>query len=141
MRGTRKTIWQRAHGFSLIEVLVVVSVIALLATIAYPAYQDQIRKTHRSQAKAALADAVARQEQFFLNNKTYTQNLDASGLHIASTTEGGFYVIQVAAPTGACPIDRCYQIEAQPQASQTADVCGTLTVTSQGTRTPAGCWP
>lgn len=135
--------WSGGHtqGFSLIEVMITVGVVALLATLAYPAYQDQIMKARRSTAKAALEDARSRQEQYFLNNKTYTETVGAGGLSLSTTTDGGFYTISVDAETAACPIDRCYRVRAVPEPSQADDRCGTLRVTSEGVRTPAECWP
>lgn len=141
MRGKPHADPARAQGFSLIEVLVVVGVVALLATLAYPAYQDQVMKARRSTAKSALADAGSRQEQFFLNNKTYTTTVGAGGLNLATTTDGGFYTLSVDAATGACPIDRCWRMRAAPEPAQADDRCGTLTISSDGARTPAECWP
>lgn len=129
----------RTRGFSLIEVLVIAAIVAILATIAYPAYQDQMMKTRRSTAKAALSDAASRQEQYFLNNKTYADSL--AELSVSTTTDGGFYTLDITAPDAACPIDRCYRMSAAPEPAQSEDSCGTLAITSDGVRTPDECWP
>lgn len=141
MGGTRHRGGARTRGFSLIEVMIITAVVALLATLAYPAYQDQVMKARRSTAKATLTDAGSRQEQFFLNNKTYTETVGAGGLNLATTTDGGFYTLSVDAETAACPIDRCWRMRATPEPAQADDRCGELTVSSEGTRTPTECWP
>jgi len=134
-------------GFTLIELMITVAVVGILAAVAYPSYRDQVLRSRRSEAKAALADTVGRQEKFLLNNKTYTATLGASGLNMNATTESGHYLMSVVAPTASCPIARCYVVQAVPQGAQTNDTrCATLSITSRGqklesgTGTVADCW-
>ncbi len=127
-------------GFSIPELMVVLVVAAVLAAIAYPSYQQQVRKGRRAAATSALIDAASRQEQFFLDNKTYTTTISAGGLNMSTTTEGGMYALSVDAPSGACSLDRCYTVRATPQGTQTSDSCGALTVNSERVKTPNNCW-
>lgn len=131
---------RRCWGFSLIELMIVLVILSIIAGIAYPSYQDQVRKSRRASAKSALMDASARQEQFFLDGKSYTTTVIAGGLNMQATTEGGYYTISVDAPDAACPINRCYSLTATPQGDQTEDSCGNLTFSSDGNKNPAGCW-
>ena len=62
---------QQARGFTLVEILIVVTVVAILAFIALPSYQQHVIKTKRSLAKAELMEVLSRQEQFFVNNRQY----------------------------------------------------------------------
>ena len=70
---------QDAPGFTLIELMITVAVVGILAAIAYPSYQDSIRKSRRADAKSALLDAAHRQERFFTENNQYTNVLVAPG--------------------------------------------------------------
>ena len=124
----------RQSGFTLVELIVVVAIVAILAAFAYPAFQDQIMKSRRSTALAALSDAASRQEQFFLDNKTYATTRGA--INMPATTEGGYYTLNVNAPT---PLTG-YSLSAAPQGTQASDSCGTLTLTSAGVKSPANCW-
>ncbi len=127
-------------GFSLLELMIVVGVAAIIAAIAVPSYLDQARKGRRAAATAALIDASSRQEQFFLDNKSYTNTITAGGLNMAAITESGTYTLSVDAPTGGCPLDRCYRVRATPQGAQTADKCGALAIDSDRVKTPNNCW-
>lgn len=129
-----------AKGFSLLELIIVVVVAAIIAGIAVPTYMEHTRKSRRAAATAALVDATSRQEQFFLDNKSYTTTITTGGLNMASVTDGGMYSLSVDAPTGACNLDRCYRIRATPQGAQTADTCGVLMINSERVKTPADCW-
>lgn len=128
------------RGFSLVELMIVVVVAAIIATIAFPIYQEQTRKSRRAAATAALIDATSRQEQFFLDNKSYTTTITAGGLNMEAVTEGGTYTLSVDAPTGACILDRCYRVRATPQGAQAGDKCGVLMVNSERVKTPVNCW-
>lgn len=66
-------------GFSLLELLVALAIVGILATVAYPSYQDSVRKANRSEAIAELQAILAAQERFFLTNRTYTINLQELG--------------------------------------------------------------
>ena len=129
-----------SRGFSLLELIIVVVVAAVIAAIAVPSYQAQARKSRRAAATAALFDAASRQEQFFLDNKSYTVTVTAGGLNMSAATEDGAYALSVDAPTGACPIDRCYRVRATPQGAQAGDSCGALTIDSERVKSPSACW-
>lgn len=120
--------------------MIVLVVAAIIAAIAFPSYQDQVRKGRRAAATAALIDAASRQEQYFLDNKTYTTTIAAGGLNMSAVTEDGTYTLSVDAPTGACLVDRCYLVRATPQGPQADDRCGPLTLNSERAKTPSGCW-
>lgn len=125
---------KRVRGFSLIELMVVVAGVAILAALAYPSYQNYTRETRRAQAQAALTNAVAQQEQFFLNFKTYAGAMTT--MNMPTATEGGFYnlAVQSASVTN-------FVLSATPVGTQTRDTCGTMTLSKGGAKTPAaGCW-
>ena len=74
----------RHRGFSLLELMIVVAIIAILASIAYPTYQGYITRTNHSAAQSVLLEAANRQEQFFADNKRYAA--DRSNLGYAAST-------------------------------------------------------
>ena len=57
------------------EALIVLLIVAILATIAYPSYVNQIRKSKRAVAKSALLDAANHEEQYYFSNRTYANSL------------------------------------------------------------------
>ncbi len=61
----------RAVGFTLLEVMIVVAIVAILAAIAIPNYTDYIRRGKIPEATSALSDLRTRYEQYFLDNRTY----------------------------------------------------------------------
>jgi type IV pilus assembly protein PilE len=79
-------------GFSLIELMIVVVVVAILAGVAYPLYTNQVMKGNRAQAKTRMVQAAQLLERFYSDNNTYYVDV-ASGKAVSSTTgstAGGF---------------------------------------------------
>jgi type IV pilus assembly protein PilE len=79
-------------GFTLIEILIVVVIVAVLAGIALPAYQDSVVRSTRAAGKGVLLSVAARQEQYFLNNKIYADSLDDLGYDVDSSSPPVFFV-------------------------------------------------
>lgn len=126
--------FRSASGFTLIEVMVVVAIIGIIASIALPSYTEHVRKTRRA-AGGACALAVAQQlERFYTANMTYTGAVANTAICQDSALE--FYAINVVAN------GRTYTVSAVPTGSHSGDACGTLGVDQAGTRTAAGtkCW-
>jgi type IV pilus assembly protein PilE len=133
---------RRPAGFTLIELMIALVVVAIIAAIAYPSYQDSVRKSRRAEAKAAVNDLAARLEQFFLDNKTYSD--DFPTLNANDTTEHGYYTLEID-PGGTGDIASSYLITATAVGVQASDTkCATFTMSSTGAKasTPAGnsCW-
>lgn len=61
----------RHYGFTLIELMIAVAVVAILATVALPSYQDYVRRGNIPEATAALGQARIAMEQWFQDNRTY----------------------------------------------------------------------
>lgn len=111
------------RGFSLIELMVVVVIVAIIASIAYPAYQDQIQKTRRSDGKAALMDAAARMERHYTQFGRYSGTIANSG--ILATSPENFYSITA---TVTNPNSQTFTLTATRANQQVGDKCGNLTI-------------
>lgn len=135
---------RRNRGFKLVEFVVVLAIVSTVGVSAVSASydsSDDSRQGPRANAQVALAEAAVLQEQYFLVNKRYTQHLDSQGLALENTmTPGGHYALRLDTPADACPEGFCYILSAVPQGAQVEDECGTLSLTSDGTKLPAGCW-
>lgn len=134
-----------ANGFTLIELMVVVVVIALLAAIALPSYQDSIRKGKRAAAKSVLSDLANRQQAYLLDKRSYATSLTALVPGFAAPAEISVdFQFAVSADNGTSPPS--FSVTALPISSiMLADQCGTsatvpLALTESGARTPAACW-
>jgi type IV pilus assembly protein PilE len=106
-------------GWTLIELLIGMVVLALLATIAIPAYQGQIRKLRRADAVAAMLRVQQAQERFRMNQPNYAATIGNGGLGLATTTAGGYY--SLATSTVAESQASAYQVSAIAQGAQADD--------------------
>ncbi|KID58368.1 fimbrial protein [Pseudoalteromonas luteoviolacea] len=85
-------------GFSLIELVIVVAIVGVLASLAYPNYSSYIKRGARADAMTILLDAANKQEQYFVDNREYASNL--SDIGVPSTSENGYFNITVALSNG-----------------------------------------
>lgn len=123
-------------GFTLVEMLITIVVMAILASIAYPSYSAHLRKARRAEAQQVLMDAALRQQQILLDTKAYALDLAGTGATVPAAV-ARFYTISVTRGTGTVPT---FTATAVPQGSQAQDSCGTLTVDQANVRTPGNCW-
>jgi type IV pilus assembly protein PilE len=143
---------KRVRGFTLIELMIVVLVIALLAGIALSGYQKQIRKSRRAEAKQVLGDFALREERFRSSNTTYATT-QAALLNGGTAPALVYYTVAFSTPTGTCPDGttafssaNSFAFTATPTSStgQNKDTaCPTIVYTNKcGSveKTPTDCW-
>ncbi len=139
-------------GFTLVELMIVVAIVGILAAIAIPAYQDNVRKTRRADAQGALLQFANAMERFYTEQSPFTYLGAANGggntgapdsavfVSQSPSTGTAFYNLTISAAAA-----NSYTLSAAPTGAQTSDTCGTLTLTSAGVKgvsssTVAACW-
>jgi type IV pilus assembly protein PilE len=137
------------HGFTLIELMVVVAIAAILMAIAIPSYRAYVLKSHRPEAKNALLDLAGREERFYNMNTgtgytTLASNLGYNGtfpVTIGSGSSTGDYQVSVCIPASGAPCSdtnasALYAIAATAIGQQLNDTsCTTYVVDSLGVQT------
>lgn len=131
----------KQSGFTLIELMIVVAVIAILAGVAYPSYLEQVRKTKKSDAMAIINKVMQAQERFFINNLTYTADLTDLGFSTADNvpSEKGYYLVSAAACGGG--LAACVNITTDAQGGQDTGTPAEDNLGQNNLGTKTGKWP
>lgn len=130
----------RPAGFSLIELMIAVVIVGILASVALPSYNEHVRKGRRAAAQSYLMDLAQRQQQYFLDNRSYASSASALGYSSTPPDVSPYYTVAINVAGGPPPT---YSITATATGSQTSDSCGNLTINSAGTKSASGgsnCW-
>jgi type IV pilus assembly protein PilE len=132
---------RHTYGFTLIELMIVVAVVAILAAIAIPSFASQMRKGRRAEAISTIQDAQIRLERWRVDHRDYTNN--PASANYPAPTDTTYYDFTLTA-NAATPNN--YTLVADAIGDQDNDVCGTLTITningriSKTAATTTGCW-
>ncbi len=119
------------RGFTLIELMIAVAIVAILATIAYPSYIQQVRKGRRAQAKTDLVAFTQTLERTFTTDRSFNAFYAAFGPSQPSPVNGAAQYLITINPSTATT----YKLIATPRLDQVNDQCGTLTIDQAGVRT------
>lgn len=148
---------RRDGGFTLIEILVVLAIVGILASLCYPSYASYLTRTRRIEGQIALLDIIQQQERFYSQHNTYVAfSSDSTEEHEKrfrwwSGSSPAYSAYELRA--GPCPgreINECVKVSATPgtgkvDAAFKDAACETLTLDSVGTRGASGpferCWP
>lgn len=146
-----------AAGFTLVQLMIAVAIVAILTAMAYPTYLDQLRRGNRAEVKGALMEDAQFLERNYTVNNCY-HRIDAA----CTTTAGNVdlprtqsppqpgtakYTITVAySTTSPCTLGQCFTLSATPTGTMAGDSCGTFTLTQAGAQGATGatgataCW-
>ncbi|WP_343577633.1 type IV pilin protein [Pseudomonas sp. QE6] len=127
----------RSRGFTLIELMVVAAIVAILAAIAYPSYQQYVIRGKRSAAQAQMMDIANREQQYLLANRAYADKtaLEAGGYSLPSEVSSN-YGYSITVNNAATP--PTFTITFTPSGAQASD--GNLTLDSTGSKMPTNKW-
>ena len=130
----------KLSGFTLIELMITVAILAIIAAVAIPAYTQYVDRGKRAEARTALLDIAARQERYYSNNRQYTDDLTGD-LKMSGASENGYYALSVALGGSN---NQDFDATATPS-GWTDDKCGNLGIDETGAKTQslgdrASCW-
>jgi len=132
---------RRIHGFTLIELMIAVAILAILAAISYPSYLDFMRKGWRTEARSALMQQMQQQERQYTMAGQYKRYEGGSGEGGA----GGKYLVESGNCEGQGTIERCVRLTATPRPGYADPEVGALWIDSMGDKgcngaAGARCW-
>ena len=129
------------RGITLMELMIVLVIVGIMATLAYPSYREFAARAKRNEAKSALLQIATMQERFYLQNNTYTTDMTSLGFPVAGnfTTDSGTYRVNVTAADANNFAANALYLNADNEAGK----CGTFQIDGRGAKTSAplaDCW-
>lgn len=125
----------KQSGITLLELIVVVAIVAIITSIAYPSFTDGLRKSRRAEAFKGLLSMQLKQEEFRVSNTSYSATPSQVGNPVSD-----YYTFTISGATATA-----YTLIATTKGAQVGDkagstACDTLTLNKADTKTPADCW-
>ena len=145
-----------AKGFTLLEVMIVVAIVAILGAVALPSYRESVNKSRRAEARAQLTEAMQYMQRFYSQNDRYDQTNAATP--VGTTLPAPLQVSPKGASAGSKAYDisfvdnsltaNAFTLQAVPKVGgpMANDRCGTFQITNTGRRTVStsvavdDCW-
>ena len=148
---------KRRAGFSLVEVMTVLTIVCILAALTFPSLHQYVIRSKRTQAQGALQQLMQQQERYYSHNNTYLEFSARSTAEAekafkwwsGDTAAASAYELRAVACSGQA-LAECVQLNAIPGTANVDShfedaACGTLTLGSDGERGATGvaadCWP
>ena len=125
---------KREAGFTLLELMIVVGIVAILTVMALASYNFATQKTRRNAAKACLTEGAQQVERYYTTNMTYL----GVGVPNCSADVRNFYTVSF----NGTPSATAYELQAAPRGKQASDKCGTMSVNEVNRKQAAttDCW-
>jgi len=127
------------QGFTIIELMIVLAIVAILLALAYPSYIDYVRKSKRSDAQQALMNWAVNQEIWRANHTSYATTaqlpaplIDNYDFATVGTPNATGYTLQASAKAG--------NDQNNDKSRNRSASCATMTLNQSGLKTHAGCW-
>ena len=123
----------KARGFTLVELMVTLVVVAILMAIAIPTYRQSVIKSNRRAAQAVMMEMVSRQEQYFVANRVYATKAELN-YNLPPEVDANYeydFVIDAGPPPSVT-------VDFTAEGGQAGD--GDLSASTLGTKTPADKW-
>ena len=117
------------RGMTLIELMVVVAIVAILASVALPTWNTQVQKSRRADARNTLILVRVEQEKYRADNGSYASSMSALGLGIYNSTSRDYYNVSIVSSSATA-----FVASAAPNANggQSGDSCGTFAINQSG---------
>jgi type IV pilus assembly protein PilE len=129
---------RKVKGFTLIELMITVAIVSILATVAYPSYNDFVIRSNRAEAPRELVRLANLQEQLFVDSRAYTTNISDLGVGSTAIYETPSHNYKISSSV----VDNTFTLTADAQGTQkTKDTdCIKIEITDTGKKTPISCW-
>jgi len=132
----------KKNGFTLIELMITVVIVAILAAVAYPSYKSSIQETRRAQAKANLMELASFMERFYTENGRYDETNATTPVAVTSLLpdlDDNYYNYDLHSKNLSATT---YKLRAIPKGAQADDFCKNLRLFNTGETKPDtdGCW-
>lgn len=132
--------YRQMRGVTLLELMIVVVIVGILASIAYPAYQDFVNRAKRNEAKSILLEIAQNQERFYLQNSTYGTLSQLGYTADIITTDSGAYDVTINPPPDASNFNA---VASYNLGGKEATKCLTFNIDGRGSQTSlpdTTCW-
>ena len=137
---------RRQRGFTLVEVMIVVVIMGILTSVAFPAYKAYVDRAKRTEGKALLSEIAARQERYYFDNNTYANDATLLGYSTKTpqSSEAHYALVDPIAAGDSGNLSTSYKLTIQPVAPHNDATCDKLLLDSKGVGTSSTgnpiCW-